>query len=363
MTIKNTFRNAALATTALVAAGMLSGQAQAADPVKLQLGGYMEQWFGFADNDDPSTGKYTDWDSKQDSEVHFLGSTKLDNGIGVSVLVEMKTDGGNHTIDDAHMELASDTMGTLMLGQADGIAKATMILAPDVGIENTDGDYGNWIAAPTGFTDTGATFFNGSGGGNKVTYVSPTFAGFTAGVSYTPGGTASLAAQPNEATADTQQVWEGGFTYARDIGGVAFAMNAGYGYTGRTTAGDGLAAIQAGLSLGLGGFTVAGGYANLDGGNFSTTASSDGYAFDIGASYATGPYAVSLSWFRSEAEGDTATNGEDTKDSIMLSGAYNLGPGIDLKGSVFHVDYDAEVTTADNNNSGWAAVAGVAVTF
>ena len=356
-------KKALFGTTALVAAAIATGPALAGDPVKLELGGYMEQWFGFADNDDPSTGKYTDWDEKSDTEIHFLGSTKLDNGMGVAVVLEMGAETGDFAMDEVFMDLSSASLGTLRLGQAPGIAKATMILAPDVGIENTDGDYGNWVAAPANFTDVGATFFDGGGLGNKVTYISPTFAGLTVGASYTPGGTASLAAQPAKTTADTQAVWEAGFTYEREIAGVALGLNAGYGHANRSTTANGLTAMQGGLSLGMGGFTVAGGYSRLLEDNYAATASNDGYTFDVGGSYEAGPYAVSLSWFRSEVDGVVATDGHDKKDSVMMSAAYALGPGIDLKGSVLHVDYDDETATADNNNSGWAAVGGVAVSF
>ena len=360
------FKKALFATTALVGAGMLVAPAQAADPVKLELGGYMEQWFGYADNDDTTTTDYSNWDQQQDSEVHFLGSTKLDNGIGVSVVIEMTADGdGGFGMDDVFMDLASDSLGTIRLGRADGIAKATQIIAPDVGIENTDGDYANWIAAPGNFTDLGATWFNGSAGGNKITYISPAFSGLTVGASFTPGGATNRALQPAKVTGGTStaRTYEAGFAYARDIGAVAFGLNAGWGHVTRTNAAAGYSAWQGGMSLGYGGFTVSGGASFIDEGNDAATTSLSGHNFDIGASYTTGPYSVSLGWFRTETEGTLTDEDNDVKNSVMLSGAYNLGPGIDLKGSIVHVDYDDETGVAANENSGWAAVGGVAIGF
>ena len=72
-----------LATTALVAAGVLASQGAFAEskPISLKVGGYMEQWVGVASYD-PSTGAdVTDVDVQQDAEIHFSGSTTLDNGL------------------------------------------------------------------------------------------------------------------------------------------------------------------------------------------------------------------------------------------------------------------------------------------
>ncbi|MFH1805691.1 MAG: porin, partial [Pseudomonadota bacterium] len=43
-----------IATTALAAVAF-AGQAQASEKIKLSLGGYMEQWVGFSDEDNTAT--------------------------------------------------------------------------------------------------------------------------------------------------------------------------------------------------------------------------------------------------------------------------------------------------------------------
>lgn len=369
-----TLKGLALATTALAALSATAGPALAADPIKLQLGGYMEQWVGWADQDgDFETAggtNYRSWDQQSDSEVHFTGATKLDNGISISVLIELDTDGdgsiGNF-LDEAFLEASSEKWGTIQMGRVPHLSKQVKILAPDVGIENTDGDYGNWIVAPNNFVDVSATFFDGGGNPtvHKLTYMTPSLWGLQVGFDVVPengGGAEHPVTLPDQASGDNAS-WSGVVHYERQMGELFMAVQGGYSHMSRGTATNGQTAIEGGLALGWGGFTVAGGYIRMLEDNYANANSNDGYAFDIGGSYATGPYAVSVTWLHSETEGALATAGQDEKDSIMLSGAYNLGPGVDLKASVFHVDYEDETTANVNNNEGWGVVGGVVLTF
>ena len=49
-------------TTALLAAGAFASAAQASEPVKLQLGGYMEYWVAAAQQDDDFVGSVNSFD-------------------------------------------------------------------------------------------------------------------------------------------------------------------------------------------------------------------------------------------------------------------------------------------------------------
>ena len=76
-----------LATTALAALGAVAvaGPAVAAEKIKVSVGGYMEQWFGFADNKNNVAPNTDGFDQQSDGEIHFKGSTTLDNGIKVGI--------------------------------------------------------------------------------------------------------------------------------------------------------------------------------------------------------------------------------------------------------------------------------------
>ncbi|MCW8836547.1 MAG: porin [Rhodospirillales bacterium] len=358
-----------LATSGLIAAGLVATtSAQAADPIKLGLSGFVEEWVGFASNDDPNANTdYGSFDVKADSEIHFVGETKLDNGLSVGVHMELEANkSGSGNIDDSYMTIGSDTFGTLMMGEADPAAGAMHVAAPEVGIGNQDGDYSNWIARPTNVTDQADTLAKPGdiGNGNGVYYYSPSFQGLSLGLSYQPNTDTDSEQGPVNKNTE-RSLTSASLGYSRDFDGGSVAASLGYSSMNNGAATESEARDwSAGLSVTYGAFTVGGSYSKHEDKEGTTaTTSSDGHSFDLGAAYETGPYGVSINWFHSKAEGVIATADDDKVDSIMLSGSYNMGPGIDLKGTLLHVDYDDETTAQANNNDGWAAVVGVAVSF
>ena len=126
---------------------------------------------------------------------------------------------------------------------------------------------------------------------------------------------------------------------------------------------------RTGLNLGYAGFTVGGSYMRADatnGSDVGSGTSTDGYYFDLGATYATGPYKVGVTWAHSESAGAVTGNGnanEDEIDWIVVGGTYTLGPGISLTGDIIFADYSDETTALANNNDGFAVNAGVVVAF
>ncbi len=360
------------ASTALVAAGLLAAPASAAEPITITVGGFMEQWVGWADSDgDYERATNTDvstMDQKSDTEIIFTGSTKLDNGISVSVTVELESDNpqgaAGTNIDQSFMEISSDMLGRLQLGSVDALTDQVRHSAPEVGIENQFGDYGLWVAAPATFTDYGATFWN-PGMGNKVVYHTPQFYGFTMAAMYASdiAGGADGQAQPAQPTQNNAFAFA--MTYDAEMAGVAIGLDGSWGransISGTTYAQE---AIQAGVSLGFSGFTIGGTALWLEDRGYNPgVASNEGLKFEVGASYETGPYAVSVNYYQGESEGSVVTTGEDDVGSAMVSGSYNIGPGVDVKGSIFFVDYDGEASGDANDNDGWGLVGGVVVGF
>ncbi len=85
--------------------------------------------------------------------------------------------------------------------------------------------------------------------------------------------------------------------------------------------------------------------------------------------YASGPYAVSFGYFRSEVEGIRVNTKKDVIEFYQASGKYNLGPGVDVLATVGYADYKDErkgsmgVSDAAYENSGWAAMTGLSLAF
>jgi len=359
-------------TTALVAATIVAGQAQAADPIKLSLGGFAEAWVGYADQDTLGANDYASVLVQQDTEIYFRGSTKLDNGLTVAVNMDKEADRGNTGMDDVFVSVSSDALGTVKLGATKGASYGLSNTSPDVGIGLNDGDVQNWISENIAGGTNDFDTLTSSADGQKVVYLTPNFAGFQAGASYgiVPNSVSGAVNVGGTNTGSDIQ-YNVGVAYSGEFGGVSVGADVNYelidngGSNGTSVNNEAIG--RGGLSIGVAGFTIGGSLAYSS--NIGAVSSRDGKAWDAGVSYATGPYAVSLSYLTvsedDKTAGSTGIPLEDEQSAWMLSGAYDLGAGVALKGSVFSVDNDDASATGSttNDNDGYGVVAGLKVSF
>ena len=159
-----------LAGVAAAAFGAVA--AQAAEPVKMSIGGTASQWAGYATNKDSanisngggtSSDKRVKFDTQDDVRINFSGSTKLDNGITVSVEVDtLGTQGTNsHTRTTGNKNVQktftaiTTAYGTIEAGEQDNVGALIHNSSPDVGgIGGQDGNWMNWVVAPQTHKDT-----------------------------------------------------------------------------------------------------------------------------------------------------------------------------------------------------------------
>ena len=199
-----------LGTTALVGVAAMASGVQAADPLKLSLGGFAEYYMvarsqralndDGAGNSQKGRGFSMYW---EDAEIWFSASTQLDNGITVGYRMELETrnrdtsgiDGNgaiansgtdrNHFRDD-HRITFTGGFGQFQLGDTAGAANVMQYQAPGVTkigvVDGTDLLINpSYNSAYVG-TLTGA--FNTN---NRINYFTPRFApGFQFGVSFAP---------------------------------------------------------------------------------------------------------------------------------------------------------------------------------
>ena len=337
-----------VASSALVAVGF-AGAAQASEPISLSVGGYMEQWIGAAAEDDRFESKGM---MQSDTEVHFGGSTTLDNGIEIGAKIEFEAEGEATSNTDEQYLFINGGFGQVKLGQEDGAAADMSITAPSVGPAGVnDGDMPNYVtlrATPDNVWDDGDD--------NKITYYTPVLGGFRAGVSYTDddGSEAS-----DERTNTGDSVVSAGVEYKADFDGVSIAVAApgeskqeGEWY-------------HVGGTVGFGNFTVGASYglkeAEFGLNENSTTTADDDMGVDFGVSYAMDAATVSATYMYAEMEDSAATSGVDEFNGVDLGLAYTLGAGVTWKSSVFWFDYDAVAATSDND--GFGAITGIALSF
>lgn len=387
-----------IGTTALVAVGV-AAPVMAAEPIKLGVGGFMHQWVGYSTQSSgfkaqttTSAGdnrEYVKFDSKSAGEFHFTGSTKLDNGLTVKAHVEMEAEqGAASSIDMSYVDITSPTLGQLQVGKLLPANFLVRHVATHYGIGYNGSDGGGtptaWVIAPAAVTYTALTTGFGSAAKDQmINYFSPRWEGFGVAFHFDPNYSSTAAATqggnqyqvPGGGTAGSgshRKAWSYNAVYDNTIDGWKLGANLGYWATsGADTYAD-FRTWNYGLSVGYAGFTLthsfannsnSGKYTNQGNNNTGTTGSNDGTSYDIGLAYANGPWGVAYFYQRSKLEGNTTIAADDKVTYNHLSAKYTLGPGIDLKSSLFHIKYDDETTTAANTNKGWGLVAGMAITF
>ncbi|MFC1674012.1 porin [Pseudomonadota bacterium] len=367
-----------LGTTAVVALGAFTTEAFAADKIALGLGGFLRDYVSYSNHDEAvGANKDLKLGQFQNGEVYVTGNTTLDNGIKVAARIEMEASGenqGTNNNDRVFMTLSSDQMGLLRLGVAAHMMDDHAVRAPMVGPADW-GDIGDYVQFNgTGNANSSALDIAGFGDNAiKIGYQSPEFAGATIyasyGVAEGSGGVAGRSLARN-ATHDSATF---GVAYSGEMGGASVSADVGQAIfraqtNGAPTAGssvtDGMKVTRAGVNVGMAGFTIGGGYQTSNGDSAATAAvaSLDGNAWELGASYETGPYSVAAAYMRSKVDG-LNTAGSDKWTAYQAGFGYDMGAGVGLVAQYVYSKQDDEATAATSNTSASALIAGVEIGF
>jgi len=182
-------KKALLAGSALVGVGLATSPASAADGIKLAIGGFFKEAYMVTLDDDGEgdLGNERNTDGFfNDAEVHFTGSTVLDNGLEVGARIELEGENDNDQIDEAWIYF-SGGFGEVRIG-SDDEALANACIVPPGGTGNFSAFSPNQWGANTVTSNTVCTGVDDSGDAQKIIYITPSFAGFQLTVSYTPNG-------------------------------------------------------------------------------------------------------------------------------------------------------------------------------
>jgi predicted porin len=362
-------------STALVAAGAMAATPAAAEEgVKLGLGGYYNSFFWLGDYDedaaDPrdlgNTGLFSD------GEVHFKGRTTLDNGITFGVQIELEAFQSGDQIDENYAFIEG-SFGRLVIGGENTAAYMMQYAAPFVGVPLNSGwitsfvpppqaavtgvtvgatENGGGVVLTTPITTTGiavttgfrtpalSTYVDLANDDHALNYFSPRFSGFQVGVSYVPAATINgegknfpVQADENSELHDLIAI---GANFVESFGGFDVAVACGYRVAQDDTGGnDDPEQYSAGVNLGFAGFTVGGSIAIED-----SDRATDGTAYDIGATYSTGPWAVGATYFASMVDGAAAGGGDDDLTAIQGGISYAVGPGITASANLLWAEWD-----------------------
>lgn len=369
-----------LGTTALIAGGLAAVPAMAAEPIKVGVGGYMQQYFNAGHFGGTQGNNYRTPNYRYEGEIWFIGQTKLDNGTTIGVRIELEgwsqggqTAGTADTVDEEYIFAFGD-WGRIEAGGIDVVAYRMYYGAPNAlpGFGLTQFNFASGSATGTG-ANGGLHAYAGAIGvfgvdANRINYYTPRFFGLQFGVSYTPhisanGGAANFAPVNAAATCGFlggagnapfcnagQNAYVNGVSlsvnYVNKFGDFGVAASFGWDFAAydRGIINSGLQrdyhALGGGLQLSYAGFTVGGSFGWDNNGLIS---GNENLFWTVGVMYETGPWAASFTYFggtRRESlaalSGTGGAAGTDQTHLFMLGGTYAIGPGIKLIGGFMY---------------------------
>ena len=371
-----------LGTTALVGAGLLVAAPVPTLAATVSPGGALDLTLtGFArfrahggdlDNArlDRTIGGGLDFSN--DTEVHVVARGKHDaTGIEYGGTVEFEADTNSTLNTDETWLFVRGGFGEFRFGDEDGPIDNSWV-------------GGNTVAAGTGGIDgsvidtiaTGMAKPLNSGDSTKIRYYTPTFGGFSAGVSYTPqvgsdGQDLATKAAPDPTTPGrlvagsrkTNDFVEGTLVYSGAFGGINILASAVGGicdYNNAPGEDDDCEVWGGGANLGLWGFKLGGGYWSQKQG------SQEKDVVQAGIGAGLGPVNLSVTYAKVIDSDNLVTNGIEISEpqNLVFSADVGLMPGLVLAGDIGLFDNDADGSLPGSlDDDGYQAVARLGLAF
>jgi predicted porin len=196
---------------------------------------------------------------------------------------------------------------------------------------------------------------------DRLTYLTPKWNGFQAGVSYAPEAgqqavdSAFEGASREDGTLDFENLWEAAARWDGEFEGFGISVGVGYANASATdeaAAGvgafgsDDYTAWDAGLNVSFNDFSVGVAYLNEDTGvDEAAGTSAEIETWVAGAAWDNGPYHLGLTWYNTEIGDDAFGLGLGATDVEIdrwtVGGGYTYGPGMTFRGSVAFGDVEA----------------------
>jgi predicted porin len=353
-----------LGTVAVCGLAVAAATPAKADGLELGISGHFAGYGVFNDQDTPAGVDLRGFDLRKETEVHFIGETTLDNGLTVGVHIEALMDraDGNQTVEASYAYFSGD-WGRVHLGEGAAATYLLQVAAPaaDSNIDGIDPnintfDLSRLVGANAGLTTDylGYRQVQVTGYQNKITYVTPMFSGFQAGVSYTPslseGDQGNLAAITIDNNAGFDDALEVALRYEGTFDEIDLAIGGGYTTAGREVAvanGDDREAWNFGIDANWGPFGLGVAFTE-DNNGFNND--SDTTFVVVGADYVTGPYTFGVSYLKREDEQNATSNptAAELETTRWTAGVgYEYGPGMSFRGSIAMIEGESGVANDD----------------
>jgi len=376
-----------IGTTALVAAGLLSSVAYAADPIKIGVGGYFAGAFAHVAEDDGVGQPGANTRSHiltREAEISFTGSTTLDNGIKVGINVQLEAETCGDQIDESFLWF-SGGFGKIQIGAEDSAAVGLNVGTPK------PSNFFFGAASPVfslvdcgtnglGFGAGSSCFigqygnFGVDGDQEKITYYTPSLGGLSLGISYTPdakefgnnpAGISTYAGLDSDNDAGEQsEVISVGARWSGNLGGVGVRVGGGYKKSDLEVPAAGSEDRDywgAGVSISWDAFAAGAHYTADDQGTSGDN--NDRKDWVASATYSTGPWKVGIEYAYTEREAGTGVTGADEGEAFTLGANYNMGGGVSFQAEIQFWDIKDNLNARAAENDATVLLVGTTVFF
>ncbi|CAO3415569.1 porin [Azospirillum doebereinerae] len=322
---------------AAVALAAGCGTASAQSKFDIVVGGDVYFQAAYVDQDIDTGLRETEFANR--FRLTITPTAKADNGLEYGARLRLRANNGANngrtTDNDRAFIFANGSFGTLQAGVINGLSDEYGIISPNVeGIAaSPDAQYINYYV-----NANGAPYVLGSlrtlesgDASTKVIYLTPNFAGFQLGASFTPVyGSSNTNVNRVKGSAPYRDIGEVQATYKGEFGAVAIEASAAYQFGKADISNtEDLSSVHVGANIGFAGFKIGGSYAfSGDSGYASGTRGvDDQQVWIVGANYTLGPVILAATY--TDAKGiDSAYAGLNARAHLYQAGVtYTVAPG------------------------------------
>jgi len=331
-------RKLLLGTTALAAAATLSANAALAD---VSISGYYE-WRYESRSSQNST--YDGARFGNDSEITFKFTNKTDSGLTVEMYQELTSDVADGDFDEANISI-SGGFGKVILGQQDGVNDQGFGIAAN-NLVSEEMYTVSGANATSGYTHDlnlkNGDMANLGGDDNKITYITPSMGGLTAGISYTDSGYTG--------STDTTEV---AAMYAMEAGGAKITLGVVSGTTENST--QDIDSSVVGVQIDSGDISVIVSQSEYE------ASSQDEQGVDFGVSYKVSD-ALKIVGYTTEVEDDSTS---EEYSNTGFEAVYTIASGLSAIVTIEDYDYKKGSASANSaaNDSGTESKLTIKATF
>ena len=343
----------------IVASAFISSPALAQEDsgLKLDVTGYFKGYTVYNDQD----GDARNVDIIRDTELHFVGSTTLDNGLTVGADVGIAVDQGNSSdITDSFVYFSGD-WGRFNVGATDNATYLLQVSAPtaDANYDGMDQYYTPMNYDVTGVTELSDIEFDYdqdvSVGADKLTYFTPNVAGFQAALSWTPKARDASRDLTGVDTnvASLVDIVDGAVRFDQDMSFGKMSLGGGYTMAEERTL------YNVGADFDIGAFGVGAVYTHDDQDEAATAGATGQRQWIAGVDYTAGAFVYGVSYLNQKNE--FGADDIDT-DRYTAGVTYKYAPGVDFRGIVTHLNHDVDAALGDDVD-GTGVMLGTSLTF